>query len=181
MEIQPGDHVLFMKVGVHAGETLEDILERKRREIQDVGFAMWGYGGSSCHPPRVREFAERVDGPINLVMQEISSNHDAAQIRAREYSVDREDWHEIPPAVNVLGSKYALFISDLKDVDSLLDLSATRVGVGALKGGVGSDYIRGHVDKACLDVVDAPGDENAGIKISLAAPLVEPYAVFLRP
>ncbi|SDG95255.1 hypothetical protein [Microbacterium pygmaeum] len=180
MEIAPGDHILYMKVGVHAGETLEDILERKRREVQEAGFAMWGYGGNSCFPTRVREFAERVEGPITLVMQEINSNHNAAQVRSREYSTDRETWREIPAEVNVLGSKYALVLSSLDDVDTLLDLSATRVGVGDSRGKVGKDYIRGRLDKACLDVVDAPTEDAATVKISVAAPLMAPYAVFLR-
>ncbi len=180
MEIGPGDRVLFMKVGIHAGESLEDILERKRREIDDVGFAMWGYGGSSCHPARVRDYVQRPGGPVNLVMQEITSNHNAAQVRAREYSVDGETWEEVPADINVLGSKYALFISSLDDVETVLDLSATRVGVGNQQGRVGKEYIRGHVDKACLDVVDATTEDAAGIKISLAAPLISPYAAFLR-
>lgn len=180
MEILPGDRILFMKVGIHAGETLEDILERKRREIEDVGHAMWGYGGSSCHPTRVRDFASRPGGPINLVMQEIASNHNAEQIRASEYSLDHQTWTEIPAGINVLGSKYALVISSLDDVDTVLDLSATRVGIGDRIGRVGKDYIRGRVDKACLEVVDAPADDAEAIKISLAAPLVDPYAVFLR-
>jgi len=41
----PGAGLLFMKVGVHAQETLEDIIRRKSEEIEKEGFAMWGYGG----------------------------------------------------------------------------------------------------------------------------------------
>lgn len=180
MEIVPGDHVLFMKVGVHAGETLDDILERKRREIYDVGYAMWGYGGSSCHPLRVREYAEEVGGPLKLVMQEINSKHFAPPVRATTYSADGVTWQDVPQGIDVLGSKYALCISSLDEVDTLLDLSATRVGVGQQKGRVGAEYIRGHVDKACLDVVDPITEGAPAIRVSLAAPIISPYAVFLR-
>lgn len=48
--IRPGYPVLYMKVGMHAGESLEDILERKQAEVDRVGFAMWGYGGPTCPP-----------------------------------------------------------------------------------------------------------------------------------
>lgn len=176
----PGDDVLYMKVGIHAGETLVDILERKRREIAEVGFAMWGYGGNSCYPPRVREFATEAAGPIKLVMQEIESNHFAKPERARLYSSDGKTWLNVPEGINVLGSKYALCISSLDDVDSILDLSATRVAVGLSRGKVGSEYIRGRVDKACLNVVAPSAGQGSGIKISLVAPLTSPYAVFLR-
>ena len=45
----PGSGIIYMKVGVHARETLEEIIARKTQEIRDEGFAMWGYGGG-CHP-----------------------------------------------------------------------------------------------------------------------------------
>ena len=41
---RPGDGILFMKVGVHARESLEDIIERKDKEIRDAGYALRGYG-----------------------------------------------------------------------------------------------------------------------------------------
>lgn len=62
--IHPGAGVLYMKVGTHAKEGLAEIIERKRREIDEAGFAMWGYGGSTCYPtsmvqPFARAFAAK--------------------------------------------------------------------------------------------------------------------------
>ena len=62
--IHPGAGVLYMKVGTHAKEGLTEIIARKRREIDEAGFAMWGYGGSTCYPtsmvqPFARGFAAR--------------------------------------------------------------------------------------------------------------------------
>jgi len=46
--LSPGQGVLYMKVGTHAQEPLEEIIKRKTKEIEDAGYAMWGYGGSTC-------------------------------------------------------------------------------------------------------------------------------------
>lgn len=182
MRIQRGDSLLYMKVGTHAQETLADIIERKRREIEDEGFAMWGYGGNTCHPTSmVQPFAAAATGPIRLVMQPMLSKHFAEPIRAEEYSPDGTSWRPVPDGINVLGSRYALCISTLEQIDEELDLGETQVAVGNSRGRVGLDYVRGRVDKACLQVVDpTPGRESRPIKIGLIAELVKPYAVLLR-
>jgi hypothetical protein len=60
---------IFMKIGSHAGETLEQILERKQREIERTGRSFWGYGGASCHPltqlqPFARTLVQRASGDL---------------------------------------------------------------------------------------------------------------------
>lgn len=183
MELAAGDNIIYMKVGVHAQESLEDILARKRKEIDDEGFSMWGYGGSTCHPrTMVQPFAEAAPGRVFLVMEEIVSKHFAAPERAAEYSPDGMTWKEVPKGINVLGSRYALCIDTLDDVEMLLDLASTHVAVGNSLGKNGREYIQGRVDKACL-TLDAPSTPMAPdrtVHLSLAAELVSPFAVFLR-
>ncbi|MEY9853094.1 hypothetical protein ABH923_002772 [Leifsonia sp. EB41] len=182
-ELAPGDNFIFMKVGVHAGETLEDILARKRKEIDDEGISMWGYGGNSCHPRRVQEFAQDANAPIRLIMQEIKSNHFADPRRAGEFSADGgATWQAVPRGINVLGSKFALCLSTLDDVDFALDLAETVVPIGLQQGKPGNQYLRGHVDKACLTLLDGQAEpsENSAVRISLSADLIQPYAVLLR-
>ena len=180
---EPGDAVLFMKVGTHAEESLGDILERKHREVVEAGYAMWGYGGNTCHPRTiVQPFGRkhRESGRlIRLAMEPMDSRHFAAPIRADEFSVDGMAWSEIPEAINVLGSRYALCINNLRETDSPLVLGETRVAVGNSAGRQGDLYVRGRVDKACLDVV-SEGSSDGLVGIGLVADLVEPYAVFLR-
>jgi hypothetical protein len=183
MELDRGDQIIFMKVGIHAGETLESILERKRREIQEEGFSMWGYGGNVCHPStRVQPFVQSAGGRVLLVMQEIRSNHFAVPDRASEYTANGVDYLPIPPGINVLGSKFALCIGSLDPVDLELNLAATEVPIGLSQGKRGDEYLRGHVDKACLSIVDNPAATagDPGVHISVVAPLVAPYAVILR-
>lgn len=179
----PGAGVLFMKVGTHAREELGDIIARKQREIDEAGFSMWGYGGNTCHPvtmvqPFAREYAVR-NQPIVLSMQPMTSKHFAEPVRADEYSVDGLTWETIPEAINVLGSRYALCIKDLTEADEELPIGRTRVAIGRSRGKRGTDYIRGRVDKACLEVTEE-SEDGEDVHIGLVAELVKPWAVFLR-
>ena len=186
--IKPGAGVLYMKVGTHANEPLDEIIERKQAEIDAAGFALWGYGGNTCHPttmvqPFARDFELRGE-TIHLVMHPMVSNHFAVTTRAEEMSTDGQAWTPVPDAINVLGSRYALAIVGLHPVEFALPLSQTRVAVGNSRGRRGNEYIQGRVDKAVLEVVDEPpddeGPERAAEEIGLVAQLVEPFAVFVR-
>ncbi len=183
--LQPGAGLIFMKVGTHAGERLSDILRRKRKEIEDAGFALWGYGGNTCHPlTMVRPFAQEIEqrgGVIHLVMQPMESRHFAVPERAEEFSRDGLKWDPIPKEINVRGSRYALAIKDLREEEFELPLARTRVAIGNQLGRPGDLYIQGRVDKACLEVVGEPvPDEREPVEIGLVAEIVDPYAVFVR-
>jgi hypothetical protein len=185
--IHPGAGVLFMKVGTHAQEDLADIIARKTREIDAAGFGMWGYGGNTCHPttmvqPFAERYAERGE-PIHLVMEEMNSNHFAEPLCAAEYSADGREWREIPKEIEVRGSRFALVINNLRTDRFDLPLDQTKVAVGNNMGRLGSRYIAGRVDKACLEVMDVPERTNEEPKIRpihLVADLEKPFAVFLR-
>lgn len=187
--IKPNQGILFMKVGVHASEPLEDIIARKTLEIEQAGFALWGYGGQTCFPSTmVQPFAkqhESTGGKIYLCMQEMESHHYADQVRAEHYSPDGIHWEKVPNEINVLGSRFALAIKNLHEEKFILPLGKTKVGVGRNAGKLGSKYIAGQVDKACLDItdqIDIPSDpeESTNVQISLVAELCKPYAVFLK-
>jgi hypothetical protein len=185
--IKPGDGLLYMKVGTHAQETLEDIIARKTREIENAGFALWGYGGNTCHPismvqPFAREY-ERRGGVIFLFMQPMTSKHFALPVRAEEFSVDGINWQQIPAGINVLGSRYALAIKNLRRADFDLALKGTKVAIGNSMGRIGSRYVAGRVDKACLEVTEEAVIDSHGeprVHIGLVAEIVDPYAVFVR-
>lgn len=187
--IHPGAGLLFMKVGTHAQESLEDIIARKSEEIAKEGFGLWGYGGNTCHPSTmVQPFAEQFAAqgqPIHLVMEEMNSKHFAEPLCAKQYSADNLNWQEIPEDIQVRGSRFALKIGNLRKVDYELPLNGTRIAVGPTMGRLGGRYVQGRVDKACLRVLDQPEivneeDERSIRPINLVADLVAPYAVFLR-
>jgi hypothetical protein len=184
----PGAGFVFMKVGTHARESLADIIERKQKEIDDAGYALWGYGGNTCHPltmvqPFARDFVTR-DGAIYLVMQPMESAHFAIPERAEMFSADGIHWDPIPMEINVRGSRYALKIDELEKKEFDLPLSHTRVAIGNSLGRPGDRYVAGRVDKACLEVVEdlTQHDENEPppVHIGLVAHMIEPYAVLLR-
>ena len=183
--LKPGQGVLYMKVGTHAQESLEEIFARKTREIEEAGFAFWGYGGGTCHPQTmVQPFAkdyERRGSSIYLCMEPMISRHFAEPVRADEFSTDGLKWEEIPRAINVRGSRYALVIRDLRKEEFELALEGTRVALGNSMGARGSKYISGRVDKACLEIADPdPSVPQKTVHIGLVAEIIEPYAVHVR-
>ena len=179
-----GSPVIFMKVGTHAQEPLELIVERKRRELKDAGMIFWGYGGNTCHPQTfVRPFAmEHAEAgrAVQLVMQKMSSKHSADPVLAKEYSEDGVVWRSVPKGIQVRGSTYAMVLGSLEEDDFRLDLGSIRVAYGKSRGLLGSEYLRGHVDKGCFEVVASSGPASNRVQIELVAKVVDPYAVFLR-
>ena len=181
------DAIVFMKVGRHAGETFEEIVERKRRERAAAGRIFWGYGGGTMHPTqKVQPFASmkiKEGKHITLVMQEIVSNHPDTEVYATEFSRDGETWEPVPEGIKVRGSRYALVLDEIEEGDLNIDLANYRVGVGPSEGKVASEYIKGRVDKGCLDLSGPPNTEGVSSKVIQAtyfARLREPYAVLLR-
>lgn len=179
------DHFIFMKIGNHAGETFDQIFRRKNQEFEKTGNIFWGYGGVACHPtkqvrPFVDMYLEKRDS-IYLVMNPVNSASDQAVARAEEYSTDGIEWHKIPENINVLGSKYALILDEIKIQEFELNLNDYEVGIGPSRGKTASDYLKGRTDKACLikKAEESEGEANSRI-IKYTAKLKEPYAVLLR-
>jgi hypothetical protein len=178
--------IVFMKVGTHAGESFEQIMERKNREFQDTGRIFWGYGGGTMHPiQRVQPFAQmKIEQGLGLtlVMQSIISRHPPTEAHAIEYSSDGIHWEPIPKGIRVQGSRYALVLDEIKPSDLSINLADYRVGIGPSAGKIASQYIQGRVDKGCLEHIQ-PGTSEVEPKIITVGPfarLQPPYAVVLR-
>lgn len=186
LNINPNSGLLFMKVGLHAGETFEQIIARKRREYDIAGSIFWGYGGGTCHPTRaVQPFAKMTieeGNSIYIVMEEINSHHPPTNIIAEEFSEDGINWKPIPNGIEVRGSRYAVVLDELQDGDLDIDLSSYKVAVGPSMGKIATKYIDGRVDKACITLnVQRPIEIEPQIKkIRFAAKIKAPYAVFTR-
>ncbi len=102
---------------------------------------------------------------------------------AEEYSVDGVAWQPIHAAINVLGSRYALAIRQLRKEEFDLPLAKTKVALGNSMGSNGDRYIAGRVDKACLEIteeIDPHSVVEPRVHIGVVAEIVKPYAVYVR-
>jgi hypothetical protein len=172
-----------MKVGVHAGEPFEQIIERKHDEELSCGRFLWGYGGTLCHPrtqvaPFVTQALAAGAEPL-LVMLRTSSKHVVSGPPAADMSVDGREWRPISASAMVTSSRYALVCRGLRQTLEEVNLSEYRVAVGRSQGSVVSRYMKGRVDKACARL--AGSDLLPEIRVvAYVAELTEPYAVFMR-
>jgi hypothetical protein len=178
---------VFMKVGKHAKESLDVILERKQRELDKTGRIFWGYGGATCHPTKqVQPFIRsKLAGGVNeifLLMEPINSLADPQIEPAREYSVDNVNWEPIPKGIIVTGSKYALVLDEITPTTLTVDPRRYVVGIGDSMGKHAIDYLRGRVDKGCFHKAEVPGAHPVSKHhaIGLVARMKDPYAVFVR-
>lgn len=171
-----------MKYGVHTGEPVESILERKNNEFQNAGRVFWGYGGSLCHPiNQIQPFAKRAQNAtenIYLVMSKTNSGNNGEPRTSQKYSIDKENWKEMPKGIQVLGSKHAVVCDKIELCKFDLDLNLYEIGVGPSTGWILGDYIGNRVDKACAIKAIKKNPEKK-IEISLIAKLLPPYAVFI--
>ena len=180
--------LIFMKVGLHAQESIEDIIKRKQREFEETGSIFWGYGGNTCHPLKmVQPFAKEVEGSGNqvlIVMQKMNSKHAAPPEIAKEYSDDGVNWQPIPKGIEVRGSRHALLLDELRLEGFDLNLGQLEVGVGPSRGRKADNYLVNQVDKGCFfyQPPELPIAENERVvkHIELVARVKKPYAVFLK-
>lgn len=180
------ENFVFMKVGEHARESFNDILKRKKEEYKNTGKIFWGYGGTTLHPTKtVQPFMKtyQTKSGIHLLMQVVKSNADPDLLPAQEYSVDGTNWLQIPDGINVLGSRYALVLGEIKPDSLKFTLDQYEVAEGRSKGKLASDYLKGRIDKGCfIKSAEAENSNNSDSfsMIQYTAKIVDPYAVFLR-
>jgi hypothetical protein len=185
-DIKSNTGLIFMKVGIHDGEDFNEILERKKEEIRQTGMSFWGYGGGTCHPiQQVQPFAKMniLEGnDIYLVMEEINSHHSPTMMVAKQYSIDGITWSRIPDKISVRGSRYAIILDELEAGDLDIDLAEYEVAYGPSRGKQAPEYIKGRVDKACLNKRSTTNMDHVKIekKINHIARLKDPYAVLVR-
>ena len=180
---------LYMKVGPHGTESLDEILARKALEFETTDRIFWGYGSNVLHPrtqvhPFCSEWVEK-QGSVYVLMERIEGRagrripHTAS---ATHYSKDAADWKPLPEGVRT-GPAYALVLDEIIKVDREIDLRDFHVGVGGSKGRNAAHFIKYHVDKTCLVAAGGKTPDHPPpkpVSIGYIARLLDPYAVFLR-
>jgi hypothetical protein len=180
--------LIYMKVGLHAREPIEEIITRKRKEFDSAGSIFWGYGGATCHPltmvqPFAKESAKN-GKEVLIIMQKMDSKHAASPEVAKQYSDDGVNWQPIPKGIEVRGSRYALVLDQLREEEFDVDLSELQVGVGPSRGRPATAYLVGQADKGCFIYVPRPRpiatQEHVLKHIALVARVKAPYAVLVK-
>lgn len=151
------DNIVLMKYGAHAGESSDNIIERKQRELKETGQVFWGYGGTLCHPinqihPFLNENRENNQKTYLVLVKtkkEMENGNNKIQDRLNLYSENKVDWYPIPIGINVTGSKYAIICKSF-DICSLdIDLSLYRIPFGSSQGCRLSNYLGWRKNRAC--------------------------------
>jgi hypothetical protein len=179
--------IIFMKIGYHCDESLEEIIKRKKREESVSGKIFWGYSGSLCHPltqvrPFIIEALKRKLKPL-VLLSPTPSKYISQPKLMREYSIDRKEWYPLPLGVSIRGEcRYALICKNLRRVNMLIDLNMYKVATGKNKGKPLGEVIKFRVDKACafFEHTRTGLSKAKNIEILYIAEITEPFAVFLR-
>lgn len=117
-------YVVISIMGPHAGESEEEIFERKRREIEDTGKSFWLHKSYNAKPDVVQDISKEAlkksNTPLCIFIQ--ASSKKGAQPtkqadRMREFSVDKKNWKKIPSGILVTGSSKNSFIMVFNKLD----------------------------------------------------------------
>ncbi len=114
--------------GPHIGETLVDIVDRKRRDVERLGWCLWAYGGrGNAHPEtEVRRLAGEYagDGPLPLLMPDTGEKYPDNGVPFTGYRVHRQGSIEALPdgmsPVTGGSSSWAFRITSLSWADGLV-------------------------------------------------------------
>jgi hypothetical protein len=178
--------VLFMKIGAHANEPIDDIVKRKKQEERSTGMCWWGYGGTLCHPTtqiaKLAAMAQGANQKVRCVFIGTPSSWAPKQVvRAQGFSVDGKAWSAMPPGVEVRSSRFALVLKEFEQKSSIYYLEEYVVASGPSEGRKVDGYLRGRVDKACAIRRQELSLSGASpIHSEYRALLTFPYAVWLR-
>jgi len=122
-------YVVISIMGSHAGESEEEIFERKRREIKNTGKSFWLYKSYSAKPDIVQDLCEEAlkeerNTPICIFIQTSSKNGARPTIQAdrmQEFSIDQKSWKKIPAGIVVTGSSRNAFIMVFNELELVGD------------------------------------------------------------
>jgi hypothetical protein len=173
--------------GPHIDETLVDIVNRKRRDIERFGWCLWAYGGTgNAHPEtEIRRLAngyvERQ--ALQLLMPDTGTKYPDNGVPFTGYQHGRSDESVgIPDGMSpVTGgqSSWAFWITSLDwSDDTVVDVAGYTAPYARRGPQVLPDYLEGSHGRACAARGAAAGGGLEG-RVHIVAELVEPYAVFL--
>jgi len=121
----PLDKCIYMSIGTHANEPINEIMDRKEKEITDCGFSLWAY--SSPIAEKITSFCENEDS-IFVVMTVTGNPTKGEVVEAKYYKENnKSEKKEIPYKIKVTYSgkskAQALIVEEyfkINDEDNIL-------------------------------------------------------------
>lgn len=121
--------VVITIVGEHAGESLSQIFQRKKNDIDQYGYTYWLFKSHSARPEVVQQLAQKIKENLKCYFIHASTKSGARPTKqqevSRSYSSDNITWKPIHSQMRVTGSSsssFALVLKEIKLTESLIDL-----------------------------------------------------------
>jgi hypothetical protein len=124
-------HCVVSVMGDHAGESTDEIFQRKEKDIERVGKTFWLVRSPKARPLQVQELC-KTDTVVYMIFIAPAAKGGASPTTsanpAREYSDDRVIWHRFPsdlsPVTGKLGAGASALVFDTlsRNVPGTLDL-----------------------------------------------------------
>ncbi len=161
---------IYMSIGEHVGETLEKIVERKSKEIEDCGWSLWGYSTDR----KLDEFCEEHGAKYVVMTNTGKPTKNTEQQNAKHFRVNGE-LNEIPAGITLTYSSkskktHALVVEEYYFVDEQDNIFQKS------KYDVPEDYI-GIRDIWPLKFNSDLPHKSTDKKIMIVAKLKAPYSV----
>lgn len=172
-----------MKAGPYCGFDLPQIISIKRNEQKNCDKFYWGYGGVFCHPKRVLPFVDKAlsEGKKVWLLFSITKSNFMSPIgRVEKFSLDKNNWENLPRDVLLVGNQYALVAQNLQEANWDLDLSNYDSMLGDQPGKALSEYIRYRIDKSCAIYSPKASLNPKSVKIAYISELVPPYCIYVK-
>jgi hypothetical protein len=124
-EILSRKFVLMSNAGVHAGETLAQIIARKREDLANCGHTVWAVNSNLGTPDRIQSFCEETDERYVIFVAPKSKNTGGPKTfsRALAFSADKQSWKSFSPKMGhvtgyIKSNTTGLWLCELKAVTS---------------------------------------------------------------
>lgn len=122
-------------LGPHAGESVNEIFDRKQKEISLTKYTLWLHKSYTCKPEHFKGITDTIEC---LFIEPASRNGSRPTIssdKAEMYSIDKINWKSIPNTIkctgNLLGAKALVIekfvdINDSNESDKIIDITDLR-------------------------------------------------------
>jgi hypothetical protein len=170
-------------IGWHAGECVQDIVQRKRNDIERAGRTIWLYQSRKAPITMVQQFGRAFPNPA-IIFLEGSAFPTSAASPARQMSANQNRWEPLPDGISPVTGKLpggGLVIGELTLIDFEIDLwnyiqYLQDPMVGSLR------FQRGASTACAVPSVNGPveGMTSRLRRVVAIGWLVPPYGTFLR-